>query len=397
LKNILIISPHFFPENFIINEISSELSDDYSITVLTSQPSYPEGKIFEKYNGFSFQIDNFKGIKVLRVPTWPRKQTGIKFIDLILNYTFYLFFGFIRFLLIRKKMDHIFIFGVSPLFSALIPIVSKKILFKKYKITLWVQDLWPQSIYESGYLKNNFARNFFEFCMRIIYKNCDLILSQSSALKNYIISKYQVDNVELVHNPSFDFMTSTILLNNQSKKILYAGNLGNFQCIEELLSEISLCESENLNIEFLIAGDGPYKEKVQQAAKRLKNLSYLGYMNQKDLVKKIESVDFLILGLRESEVSKLIIPSKFQAYLSSSKPVIVSAGKELANIITKNNLGYTFSFLKERDLLNLINDKILNISYDEYLEKSSNCRKYFEENYTINSISEKIKFLLNRT
>lgn len=396
MKNILIISPHFYPENFIINEISNELSNDFKVTVLTSQPSYPEGKIFKKYNGLSFKNENHNRLKIIRVPTWPRRLCGIKIIDLVFNYFFYLFFSTIRFFLMHQKYDHVFIFGISPLFSALIPIMAKKILFKKFKITLWVQDIWPQSIYESGYLKQGVAKNFFEFCMRIIYRNCDLILSQSSSLRNYLISNYGIANVELVHNPSFDFKTKHPSSINKPVKILYAGNLGNFQCIEDLLFEISSCDSKFPNVQFLIAGDGPKKMEVLKGAKDFSNLVYLGYLNQRDLAKEIESVDFLILGLKESEVSKLIIPSKFQAYLSSSRPVLVSAGEELTKIIDKYNLGFNFSFANKGELTELIQNKILNITPDVYSQKAFNCRTFFEENYTIKSTTEKIKLLLNK-
>ena len=232
--------------------------------------------------------------------------------------------------------------------------------------------------------------------MRIIYRNCDLILSQSSSLRNYLISNYGIANVELVHNPSFDFKTKHPSSINKPVKILYAGNLGNFQCIEDLLFEISSCDSKFPNVQFLIAGDGPKKMEVLKGAKDFSNLVYLGYLNQRDLAKEIESVDFLILGLKESEVSKLIIPSKFQAYLSSSRPVLVSAGEELTKIIDKYNLGFNFNFANKGELTELIQNKILNITPDVYSQKAFNCRTFFEENYTIKSTTEKIKLLLNK-
>ena len=46
--NILIITPHFHPENFRINDFAEAFIErGHSITVLTSVPNYPGGQFFE--------------------------------------------------------------------------------------------------------------------------------------------------------------------------------------------------------------------------------------------------------------------------------------------------------------------------------------------------------------
>ena len=47
---ILIVTEVFYPENFLINDLAIELvKRGYEIEVLTRQPSYPEGKVYEGY------------------------------------------------------------------------------------------------------------------------------------------------------------------------------------------------------------------------------------------------------------------------------------------------------------------------------------------------------------
>ena len=42
---ILIVSQYFWPENFRINDLSSELSKrGHKVTILTGKPNYPEGR-----------------------------------------------------------------------------------------------------------------------------------------------------------------------------------------------------------------------------------------------------------------------------------------------------------------------------------------------------------------
>ena len=46
--NILIVTPHFYPENFRINDFAVEFQKKgHNITVLTGIPDYPAGKYFE--------------------------------------------------------------------------------------------------------------------------------------------------------------------------------------------------------------------------------------------------------------------------------------------------------------------------------------------------------------
>ena len=48
--NILIVTPHFYPENFRINDFAMGFQKKgHEITVLTAIPDYPEGKFYDGY------------------------------------------------------------------------------------------------------------------------------------------------------------------------------------------------------------------------------------------------------------------------------------------------------------------------------------------------------------
>ena len=47
---ILVVSQHFYPENFRINDICFELAKKgHDVTVLTGLPNYPKGKVLKEY------------------------------------------------------------------------------------------------------------------------------------------------------------------------------------------------------------------------------------------------------------------------------------------------------------------------------------------------------------
>ena len=80
MKNkILIISAYFYPEQFKSTDIALNLKKKGAdVTVLTGLPNYPQGKIYKNYSNFKdFGNRSYKGIKIFRVPTFPRREKAL--------------------------------------------------------------------------------------------------------------------------------------------------------------------------------------------------------------------------------------------------------------------------------------------------------------------------------
>ena len=57
-KKILLVSQHFYPEEFLINPLCEELvNNGTTVEVLTGQPNYPSGKIFSGYKATSISSE----------------------------------------------------------------------------------------------------------------------------------------------------------------------------------------------------------------------------------------------------------------------------------------------------------------------------------------------------
>ena len=142
--NILIITPHFYPENFRINDFAVEYQKrGHNITVLSSVPNYPAGKFFDGYGIIKNNRENYKGVKIYRVPVIPRGSgTSLR---LAINYISYVIGGiFTSLFLLDKKHEIIFVFEPSPITIGLPAIFIKKVL--RIPIAFWVLDLWPESV-----------------------------------------------------------------------------------------------------------------------------------------------------------------------------------------------------------------------------------------------------------
>ena len=158
--NILIFSQYFYPETFIINNISEELQNKSNIYVVTSHPSY---NIVTKPNYFYSRIkkDNFGRIKIIRLPTYPREKNS--YFSIFLNYFTFIFNGIFyeKKLYPDIKFDLVFVYGTSPIFQA-IPALwfSKK---RNTKSILWIQDLWPEILSDLKIINNFVILHFLKY------------------------------------------------------------------------------------------------------------------------------------------------------------------------------------------------------------------------------------------
>ena len=154
---ILIVSQYFWPENFRVNDLVNYFKHrNLEIEILTGQPNYPGGKIYDEFLKNPNKFKLFNGYKVYRVPILSRGSGSNT--RLVFNYLSFLissiFFGIFFFR--KKKFDYIFTFGTSPLTVAISSLIIAKI--SKAKTILWVLDLWPDIIFDLGIFKNDYLK-----------------------------------------------------------------------------------------------------------------------------------------------------------------------------------------------------------------------------------------------
>ena len=231
-KKCLLITQHFFPEEFIINDIVKN-SKKIKYHILTAFPNYPNLLThINYYKKFFKRKKKFNKSKVSRVFIFPRQFNY--FFEILLNYLSFIVFGILRLFFIKKNSyEFIFVFATSPLYQAIIGIIGKK-LFKK-KLIIWVQDLWPESLFYTGYIKNKKIIKMLNFLTKYVYESSDIILAQSAELKKKIELKTK-SKVIYLPNPTKDYFEKNRKnLKNKLINIGYAGNFGKVQDLKKII------------------------------------------------------------------------------------------------------------------------------------------------------------------
>ncbi len=397
--NILIVTQYFWPETFLINSLATELQKKgHSVTVLTGLPNYPQGQYFENYGLFKGPwTESFQGVQILRVPILNR---GNGFFQLALNYiSFVISATIIGLFRAPKNTDVIFCFGVSPV-TLCLPAIFIKWLTNK-KLVFWIQDLWPESVSAVGAVKSKKIISLLDLLVLFIYKNCDHILMQSKAFANSI-SKYNTKNVPLSYVPNW---ADPFIQTESPKwvadlpvdkfKIGFAGNIGLAQDMKTILAAAEILKSLT-DIVWVIAGDGSDKKWLDEQilSRNLQNsVMTVGRKAYSEMLPFFKSCDLLLVSLTDEPIFALTVPSKVQAYMSASKPILASIVGEGARIVKEANAGETCAPENPNELATTVL-KLKNMSDNQRNDLGLNGRKYFEKFFERTVVIDQIEEIL---
>lgn len=349
MKNkILIISAYFYPEQFKSTDIALNLKKKGAdVTVLTGLPNYPQGKIYKNYSNFKdFGNRSYKGIKIFRVPTFPR---GEKALNLGINYlTMLFFYGFFSLFYLRfKNFNKIIFIGFSPGLLAYVNIFFKNIFTNSPPSILWLQDFWPDDLVSTGFFKSNsiFVK-FNHWLMKYIYSSYTQLAATSDGMADELRNRTN-RKVRCIFNPIeeelFVKMNEAPLTKNFNEgkiKIMFAGNISGNQNIDCIL-EAYRNENVRQRSEIHFFSHGARKiENVRKMSEIYPSSIFLrGNLNIQDLYKESRYFDFGIVSLSDYENLKNILPSRVQTMLSMGLPLISFGTPELEKLILENQNG----------------------------------------------------------
>jgi glycosyltransferase involved in cell wall biosynthesis len=347
---VLIVSQYFWPENFRINDLAVGLMErGHEVVVLTGMPNYPGGKFFPGYGWFKKTPEEYRGVRILRVPLMPRGNgSGMR---LALNYfSFALFASVLSPFLCRGKYDLIFVFEPSPITVGLPALVLKK--FKAIPILFWVQDLWPESLSATGAVRSPRILHLVEKIVRFIYQGCDRILVTShayfSSIQGFGIDSknllYFPQSVEELYKPvTVDPRTVEYALMPNGFRVLFAGNIGTAQSFETILDAAERL-SAHPTIQWIIVGDGRMRAWVETEVQR-RNLTgtvhLLGRHPVESMPRFFALADVLLVTLKKEPIFALTIPGKVQSYLACGKPIIAAMDGEGSRLVREAFAGLT--------------------------------------------------------
>lgn len=347
---LLIVSQYFWPEEFRVNDLVVGLrARGHEVTVLTGQPNYPGGRIFEAYRRDPAAFDNYAGAHVVRSPVIARGKSGA--LRLVLNYlSFALSASTLGVWRLRKQsFDRVIVFQTSPITAAFPALVIKRI--KNVPVLLWVQDLWPDTLAAIGVIRSPGLLGLVGSLVGYIYRRCDRILIQSRAfagnVRRHAGSDAIVDYFPNWFEPTFANGLADIepapevQAFSETFNVMFAGNLGEAQDLPTILEAANLSR-DIPNLRWLILGDGRARAALQEGIERLDltdRVVLLGRYPSARMPAFFKGADAMLVSLKAEPVWSMTIPSKVQSYMAAGRPVLGMLDGEGARVIAESGGG----------------------------------------------------------
>jgi glycosyltransferase involved in cell wall biosynthesis len=317
----------------------------HSVTVVTGFPNHPTGIIPKEYRGKIILKESIEGINVLR--TWLLasankgfKKRSVSFLTSMLSSIIFS---------LSPKIEADVIIGSSPqLLTPLAAYIVSRI--KKKPFVLEVRDLWPQVIVELELVKEGRIIKWLRKLELFLYKKADRIIVVSKSFKDYIVERgVEADKIDFIpngvdlslFNQEIDREKIRNKLGIQNKYVvLYGGNHGMAQGLDVAIKAAAILK-EDKRYYFLLVGDGPEKEMLQEMAARLrlKNVEFIPTKPHNEIIEFYKAADVCLVPLKNLELLTKFIPSKIFEIMSCGKPVIAALAGEAQKIVEASGGG----------------------------------------------------------
>lgn len=341
---VLILSQHYWPETFRINEVAQSLREaGCEVHALTGQPNYPDGQVFPGYRAWGCGSESHAGGMIWRVPLAPRGRGNSR--RLVANYLSFLASASLLgpWLLRGQRFDVIFVYGTSPILQAIAGLVLCRTTGAR--LVTWVQDLWPQSLEVTGHVRSRRLLNAVAKVVGWIYRRSDLLLVQSPGFVPLVQPMAGDTPVEVHPNPGElafrrEPTGKPALRLAPGFNVVFAGNLGTVQALDTVLAAAALLR-DTPDLRFVLVGSGSRGEWLQQEAQRqgLTNVQFAGRFPPEAMPGILAQASALLVSLTRSEILAQTVPSKIQAYLAAGRPVIASLDGEGARVVEAAGAG----------------------------------------------------------
>ena len=366
-KRVLIHSLIFNPDGvstaYLYGDIALALQKaGFDVKVLSTTPHYNIVDSQLKKQPLKWKVfgllkkSDFNGIDVYHVPQRKFKSTILR----LFGFIYWHIVSFFTALFIRK-ID-VILSPSPPLTIGLLNLAIGKI--KGAKVIYNVQEVYPDILgKEDGMIVNVLSK-----MEHYIYAKSDGITTIDKVFEDTIKGRFK-DPSKLKVIPNFvdtaiyrpletrPNLDSKIFIENDSLKVLYAGNIGMAQDWETMIAFAK--ETLEQNIDYYVIGEGVMRDYLQENnnINNLRNIHLIPYQPREMMPEIIAFSDIQFIFM-EPQIAAQGFPSKVYTIMACGKPLIVCSPKNTPII----------NFLSEIDCAKLVTKKTVNEKVVEIIQ-----------------------------
>ena len=332
-KKILVVTQHFWPENFRINDIvEGFLQDGIAVDVLCGLPNYPKGEWFPGYSAAGPFEEEWHGARLYRCKEVPRR--GNISVNIFLNYVSWPWYAAHALHRLPGGYDAVFCFNTSPVLMCW-PAIRYA---KKHHIpfTNYVLDIWPENLYSVLNVKNKALRAIAQGVSDALYKKADRLIAMSEPLQQRLCQRTGMPPQKIAVIPQYceDFYAvpqPDAALQAQFGgrfNLVFTGTFTPAQSLETVITAVQDARSRGADmLHLLLVGDGMSRAALEAKVKELHAedaVTFYGSVPATDIPRFTALADALIVCLSDSPDLGLTVPAKVASYMAAGKPVLAS-------------------------------------------------------------------------
>ena len=332
-KKILVVTQHFWPENFRINDIvEGFLQDGIAVDVLCGLLNYPKGEWFPGYSAAGPFEEEWHGARLYRCKEVPRR--GNTSVNIFLNYVSWPWYAAHALHRLPGGYDAVFCFNTSPVLMCW-PAIRYA---KKHHIpfTNYVLDIWPENLYSVLNVKNKALRAIAQGVSDALYKKADRLIAMSEPLQQRLCQRTGMPPQKIAVIPQYceDFYAvpqPDAALQAQFGgrfNLVFTGTFTPAQSLETVITAVQDARSRGADmLHLLLVGDGMSRAALEAKVKELhaeNAVTFYGSVPATDIPKFTALADALIVCLSDSPDLGLTVPAKVASYMAAGKPVLAS-------------------------------------------------------------------------
>jgi colanic acid biosynthesis glycosyl transferase WcaI len=315
--------------------------------VLTGIPNFPDGNVQTGYSAWRGVREVTNGFPVVRAPLYPsHDQSAIR---RFANYASYAASSAIVGRALLRRADVALVYS-SPATAATAAMVSRT------PYVLMIQDLWPDSIFATGFLATGAVRRVAEASVGWFtdsaYRRAAHIVVISPGMRDLLVERgVPAEKVSVVYNwvdedvmkpsePDQD-LRARIGLTDEFL-LMYGGNHGAAQGLDVVVR--AMAQLRDLpDVHLVMVGDGIQKAALRSLTDELglPTVHFLDQVVPHRMPALMAAADLQLVCLADEDLFQITLPSKVQSILACGNPVLACAPGDTARVVETAGAGFT--------------------------------------------------------
>jgi colanic acid biosynthesis glycosyl transferase WcaI len=316
----------------------------HEVRVLTGFPNYPTGRVHDGYRQSVRSRRRQDGVDVIRVPLHPshdRRRLGR-----VANYLTFALSAATLGAGALSGVDGVWVYN-SPATVSLPALIAGR--GGRVPIFLQVQDLWPESLVESGMMPGGIPGRVIsravEGVVRTMEERSAVIGVSSPGARRVIADRHPGIPASAIidaPNPADE----TLFRPRRRARVpgpftvMYAGALGEVQGLDAVVDAAEVLRDDP-DLRFVLVGDGIARERLRRDIHRrgLSNIELADRVEPSRMRDRMLEADVHLVTLADRPFLRTTTPSKISSLLASEVPIIGALAGDGATLITRSGAG----------------------------------------------------------